>query len=99
MKQEIPTPVAVAIVVVLLAIVAGVGYWIYTRPEPAPPSTPCLAAQRRCRLQPRLSVAAIRAKLNLGNRCNNRMSRPSKPLAIPVMLGIIAVSASSAQHT
>jgi serine/threonine-protein kinase len=38
MKQEIPTPIAVAIVVVLLAIVAGVGYWIYTRPEPAPPA-------------------------------------------------------------
>jgi len=37
MKQEIPTPVAVAIVVVLLAIVAGVGYWMFNRPEPAPP--------------------------------------------------------------
>jgi hypothetical protein len=40
MKQEIPTPVAVGIVVVLLAIVAGVGYWIFTRPEPAPPAPP-----------------------------------------------------------
>jgi hypothetical protein len=38
MKQEIPTPVAVGIVVVLLAIVAGVGYWVFNRPEPAPPA-------------------------------------------------------------